>query len=225
MSHDDTKEPGDIGGQAELFHLDPQPPRLRARVIILTGPSGSGKTSLSVRLGLPSLALDNFYRNDVDPDMPILAGDVIDWDDPASWDRQGALEALTELCVTGRAEIPIYDIPTNRRTGTQRIDLGENRLFIAEGIFASLLVEPLTEAGLAAAALCIARSPLRNAWFRLLRDLGEGRKSLPVLLYRGTRLALAEPAKVRGWVAHGCVPVRSLTEAEAQIRALSGPER
>ena len=30
----------------------------------IVGPSGSGKTSLSSRVGLPSLSLDDFYRDD-----------------------------------------------------------------------------------------------------------------------------------------------------------------
>lgn len=208
-------------GQGELFYVEPVSPEPHARVIILTGPSGSGKTSLSSRIGLPSLSLDHFYKDEDAPDMPMLGGDVIDWDSPRSWDREGALAALRTLCETGRSEIPIYDIPSNRRTGTTQIDLGENHLFIAEGIFASLLVSDLRKAGLAAGAICIARSPLRNAWFRLLRDLGEGRKSLPVLIYRGIRLAIIEPKKVSKWVADGCEPVHSLAQAEAAIRTLT----
>lgn len=214
--------PESIGDQAELFHIDPALRRPQARVIILTGPSGSGKTSLSRRTGIPSLSLDNFYRDDDDPGMPMLAPGVIDWDSPASWDCQAALSALTDLCLTRRADIPIYDIPTNRRTGSRPLDLGDHTLFIAEGIFAPELITDLIAAGLAADCICIARSPLRNAWFRLLRDLGEGRKPPPVLIYRGARLAIAEPAKVRRWVAQGCTPVRSLDEAEERIRELIG---
>ena len=36
---------------------------MTARVVLLAGPSGSGKTSLTRRVGLPMLALDDFYRD------------------------------------------------------------------------------------------------------------------------------------------------------------------
>ncbi|MSS83381.1 ATP-binding protein [Actinomycetaceae bacterium WB03_NA08] len=208
------------GVQSELFELPEGSYRPRARVILLTGPSGSGKTSLSKRTGLPSVALDSFYRNDDAPGMP-MRGDLIDWDDVNSWDRQGALETLSELCTEGTAEIPIYDIPSNRRTGTAPLSLGDNKLFIAEGIFASSLIEPLRQRQLLAAAICVARSPLRNAYFRLLRDLSESRKPVPVLLFRGARLAAAEPSQVRAWIGAGCQPVKSLDAAASLIRELN----
>ena len=199
--------------------MSPSP--LYARVIVLTGPSGSGKTSLASRTGIRALSLDHFYKDDTDEDMPRLTSGLIDWDDIASWNRYEALDALVTLCTTGSARIPIYDIPTNRRTATRTLylDQGET-LFIAEGIFASSLVEDLRAAGVLADALCIARSPLRNMWFRFLRDMGEGRKKPHVLFLRGMRLAWQEPAKVRAWVADGCLPVPSLGEAGRRLIAL-----
>lgn len=188
-----------------------------ASVIVLTGPSGSGKTSLASRVGLTSVSLDHFYRDDTEPEMPRLRPDVIDWDDPRSWNKEEALAALTNLCTTGQAQVPIYDIPTNRRTGLATVSLGDDKVFIAEGVFAAELVEPLREAGLLADAICIARSPLRNAWFRLLRDLAEGRKSVPVLLFRGVVLAKAEPKKIEAWKGQGCRAVGSLQEAQRVI--------
>ena len=193
--------------------------RPKAQVIILTGPSGSGKTSLSSKVGLPSISLDHFYRDEDEEDLPRIKG-VIDWDDPASWNAQDALVALEQLCTEGETEVPIYDIPSNRRTGTRSIKLGDHKLFIAEGIFASELVAPLLEEGLLADAVCIARSPLRNAWFRLLRDLAEARKTVPVLLFRGARLAREAPAKVRQWLSQGCRRVGSLDEAEESINLM-----
>ncbi len=206
--------------QQSLFQL-PDGVRIpRAQVVILTGPSGSGKTSLSSRLGIPSLSLDHFYRDGNDPRVPLIRPGVHDWDDPASWDQDAALDCLVKLCLSGTAEVPIYDIPTNRKTGSRPFALGDNRLVIAEGIFASRLVAPLLEEGLLADALCIARSPLRNAWFRLMRDLAEARKPLPVLLHRGIRLAREEPDKIKQWKMDGCRPVSSLQEASASINLL-----
>lgn len=192
-----------------------------AKVIVLAGPSGSGKTFLSTRTGIPAISLDEFYKDEDAPNMPYLGRDVIDWDDPLSWDADAAFAAIAALCNTGQATIPIYDIPTNRRTGSRSVTLGDHKVFIAEGIFASTLIPRLKDANLLAGAICIARSPLRNAWFRLLRDVSEGRKSLPVLLYRGARLAHAEPSKVRAWISDGCSPARSLEDAERMALRIS----
>ena len=98
--------------------------------------------------------------------------------------------------------------------------LGENRLFLAEGIFAAELVPRLIEEGLMADAICIDRSPIRNAWFRFLRDVAEARKPIPILIYRGARLARQEPAKIRQWKRQGCRPVPSLDTAESDINLL-----
>lgn len=206
--------------QDELFLLPRGARRPRAQVIILTGPSGSGKTSLASRVGLPALALDDFYRDEGEPGIPMLSEAVVDWDDPRSWNADQAFAAVAQLCIEGRADVPIYDIPSNRRTGSRAVSLAGNRLFIAEGIFASELVPRLVKEGLMADAICIARSPVRNAWFRFLRDVAEARKPVHVLISRGARLARLEPSKIAHWKAQGCRPVRSLDTAEADIRLL-----
>ncbi len=206
--------------QRGLFQLPPAFRKPYAQVIILTGPSGSGKTSLASRVGLPSISLDHFYRDGDEDGMPRLKSGVVDWDDVRSWNEEEAFAAVAQLCIEGSADIPIYDIPSNSRTGTRTMTLGSNRLFIAEGIFASALVPKLIEEGLLADALCIARSPLRNAWFRLLRDLAEARKPVPTLLYRGAMLARTEPERIRHWKAEGCRPVGSLADAEGDIKLL-----
>lgn len=206
--------------QEGLFQLPKGARRPRAQVIILTGPSGSGKTSLASRVGLPSLSLDDFYRDDDEPNIPMLSENVVDWDDPRSWNADEAFLAVAQLCTEGAATVPIYDIPSNRRTGSRAVSLGDNRLFIAEGIFASELVPRLIEEGLMADAICIARSPLRNAWFRFLRDVAEARKPIPFLIYRGVRLARLEPAKISRWKHQGCRPVPSLDTAESDIKLL-----
>jgi uridine kinase len=218
--------PDTAADQAGLFEVPPGARRLRARVIILSGPSGSGKTSLSTRTGLSSLALDHFYRDGDEPGMPMLREGLVDWDHVGSWNADDAAAAVMELCRTGATEVPIYDIPTNRRTGTRRMVLDDDdALFIAEGIFAAELVHRLEDEGVLADALCIARSPLRNMWFRLLRDLGEARKPPTVLLMRGVKLAREEPAKIRHWVACGCRPLGSLEEAAAALEALAHAEQ
>ncbi len=197
-----------------------------ATVALLAGASGSGKTSLTRRVGLPVLALDDFYRDaaaaqdpGADPPMPSRFG-IVDWDDPASWDGAAALRAIEALCRDGAADVPVYDIPTSRRTGTARLDLGGARLFVAEGIFAAELVGPLRDRGLLADAVCLRLHPAVTFGRRLLRDLAESRKPPLTLVRRGLGLARAEPAMVRRWTALGCRPC-TIPEAEAALTRLA----
>lgn len=203
-----------------------QPDAVRTRVVLLCGPSGSGKTSLTRRLGLPMLQLDDFYRDaddDGPPPLPTRFG-IVDWDDPASWDADAAMACLLRLGVSGCAEVPVYDIPTSRRTGTARLDVTGCPLVVAEGIFAPHLVSRVREAGLLADAICLRLHPGVTFWRRLARDLGEARKPALTLLRRGLALARDEPRLVAAWTALGCRPM-SPAEAEVAIRALLGHRR
>jgi uridine kinase len=194
-----------------------------AQVVLLAGASGSGKTSLTRRVGLPTLALDDFYRDAddprPDPPLPRRFG-IVDWDDPASWDGVAALAAVEALCRAGAADVPVYDIPTSRRTGTVRVDLGGRRVFVAEGIFAAELVAGARERGLLADAICLTLHPAVTFGRRLLRDLAEMRKPPLTLVRRGLALARAERGLVERWTALGCRPC-SMAEAEETLRRLA----
>jgi uridine kinase len=199
---------------------------MTARVVLLAGPSGSGKTSLTRRVGLPVLALDDFYRDadDVrtDPPLPRRFG-IVDWDDPASWDARAGAAAVVQLCRDGVADVPVYDIPTSRRTGSQRLDLAGAPIFVAEGIFAAELVPALRALPdgdqLLADALCLTLHPAVTFGRRLLRDLAEMRKPPLTLVRRGLGLARSERALVGRWTRLGCRRC-SIGEAEATLRAL-----
>ena len=205
--------------------------RVTARVVLLAGPSGSGKTSLTRRVGLPVLALDDFYRDiedeaddvQIDPPLPRRFG-IVDWDDPASWDTAAAAATVVQLCREGAADVPVYDIPTSRRTGTHRLDLGGATLFVAEGIFAAELVPALRALPdgdqLLADALCLTLHPAVTFGRRLLRDLAESRKPPLTLVRRGLALARSERALVEHWICLGCRP-SSIPDAEATLRSLS----
>ncbi len=190
-----------------------------AQVVLLAGASGSGKTSLTRRVGLPTLALDDFYRDAddprQDPPLPRRFG-IVDWDDPASWDAAAALAAVEELCRKGAADVPVYDIPSSRRTGTVRLDLGGRHVFVAEGIFAAELVAGARDRGLLADAICLTLHPAVTFGRRLLRDLAEMRKPPLTLVRRGLALARAERGLVAHWTALGCRPC-SIAEAEAAL--------
>ncbi|OEV03647.1 uridine kinase family protein [Streptomyces oceani] len=190
-----------------------------ARVILLTGPSGSGKTRLAARAGLPVLRLDDFYKEDGDPTLPRLPGGGTDWDAPGSWDADAAVTAVRALCADGRTTVPVYDIASSSRTGSTDLDLGEARLFVAEGIFAADIAEACGELGLLADAICLRRGRLATFRRRLLRDVREGRKSVPFLIRRGWALLRAEGAIVERHRNLGAYPC-GRDEAMARITGL-----
>lgn len=163
------------------------------RVVLLAGPSGSGKSSLAAVTGLPVLRLDDFYKEADDPTLPLVAGSAdIDWDAPGSWDADTAVAAIMDLCRTGRTDVPVYDLATSARVDREALDIGRTPLFVAEGIFAAEIVERCQELGVLADALCLRGRPSTTFRRRLLRDLKEGRKSVPFLLRRGWRLMRSE---------------------------------
>ncbi|MFF9767049.1 uridine kinase [Streptomyces sp. NPDC014636] len=179
-------------------------PPAPARVVLLCGPSGSGKSLVAARSGLPVLRLDDFYKEADDPTLPLVQGSSdIDWDHPESWDADVAVEAISRLCATGSTPVPVYDISLSARTGEETLSIGRGPLFIAEGIFAAEIVERCRELGLLADALCLTRGPVTTFRRRFLRDLQEGRKSVPFLLRRGWRLMRAERSIITRQVALG----------------------
>lgn len=191
------------------------------RVVLLSGPSGSGKSSLATRTGLPVLRLDDFYKENGDPTLPRLPdGTGTDWDAAQSWEADSALAAIVALCRDGRATVPVYDIARSARTGTNELDLGGAALFVAEGIFAAEIARRCRELGVLADALCLCGRRTTTFRRRLLRDIREARKPLPVLLRRGWRLLRAEGGIVARDVALGAHPY-ARREALERIRTLT----
>ncbi|WSS22069.1 ATP-binding protein [Streptomyces sp. NBC_01190] len=192
----------------------PLPPR--SRVILLAGPSGSGKSSLAAHSGLPVLVLDDFYKDGDDPTLPLLPGSTaVDWDAPGSWHAAAAVAAVAELCARGATDTPVYDIAASAATGRAHLDLRGAPVFVAEGIFAAEIAERCRELGLLADALCLRGRPTTTARRRFLRDLREGRKSVPFLIRRGLHLLRAERAIVARQIALGCHPC---AQPEARLR-------
>ena len=190
---------------------------MTARVIILAGPSGCGKSTLARRSGLPVLELDGFYRDGDAPDMPGHPElGMIDWDHPDSWDAEEAMAVIRSLCREGRAEVPVYSISEDRRTGSTVLELGRHDRFVAEGIFAVELIPQCRAEGLLADAIVLRRAPWKNFLRRFGRDLREGRKSPVSLWRRGGVLFRAEPQIMAGLVGSGCRPL-SAHEVEAAL--------
>ncbi|MET7285980.1 uridine kinase [Streptomyces sp. NPDC005573] len=193
--------------------------------MLLCGPSGSGKSLVAARSGLPVLRLDDFYKEADDPTLPLVDGSSdIDWDHPESWDADVAVEAIARLCATGSTPVPVYDISLSARTGEESMGIGASPLFLAEGIFAAEIVERCRERGLLADALCLSRGPVTTFRRRFLRDLKEGRKSVPFLLRRGWRLMRAERVIVERQVSLGAHPC-GRDEALDRLASAAVPDR
>jgi uridine kinase len=193
-----------------------------ARVVLLGGPSGAGKTRLADRTGLPVVRLDDFYRNGDDPALPRSADGLVDWDDPRSWHAEAAVAALLALCRTGAADLPVYDIAHDGVVGTQRVVLAGSPLVVAEGIFAAEIIASCRELGVLAAALCVRQNRYVTWWRRLVRDVRERRKAVPVLVRRGWHLLSVERAVVEHHVRLGATCV-SPAEGRRMIAELAAP--
>lgn len=202
---------------------DPGPTGVRRRVILLAGPSGSGKSTIVRSAGLPMVFLDDFYKAGSDPSLPRHPQlGIVDWDHPDSWDREAALAALEQLCRTGRAEVPVYDIATDGPNGTRTVEVGDGP-FVAEGIFAPELVAALHGRGLLLDAIVVLRAPWKNLVRRAARDLKERRKPPWTILRRGLHLRAAEPGVVGRAMAAGCRPLdAAATRAALARHAASG---
>lgn len=187
-------------------------------VVVLAGPSGSGKSRLAARLGLPVLRLDDFYNEHHDDAMPQSSLGIIDWDDPASWDHEIAMAAIRSLCHEGSADVPIYDLGLSERTGVAHLEAPSGR-FVAEGLFATQIIDECRRAGILEAAICVRHHRIVTFLLRLSRDLREGRKAPHVLVRRGWRLMRAEPAIIAEAIAHGCTP---MTPKQAEKFLTSG---
>ncbi|GGN01890.1 hypothetical protein GCM10011609_45740 [Lentzea pudingi] len=188
------------------------------RAVLLAGPSGSGKSTLAAHLGWPVLRLDDFYRDGDDPLLPRDEHGRADWDDVRSWNADKALRAVIELSDTGRVQAPVYSISEDRAVGTQTIELGGAPAFIAEGLFADLLVQGAREAGVLRDAIVLAPSPPVTFVRRFARDVAEARKPVPTLVRRGLRLMREQPQVVRRCVSAG---MRRTTPSQARTELVS----
>lgn len=192
---------------------------INRQFILVAGPSGSGKSRLARMSGLPVLRLDDFYRNDDDPEMPRIRG-TIDWDHPDSWNLDAACNTIRQLLATGKADTPDYVIAENRAVGTKHLDLGTASAFLAEGIFAIETAQACRTRGLRPILLWLDRPGAVNFSRRLRRDLKQHRKPPAVLVRRGVALWQSERGLRKRALATGFEPL-SMSEAYQRVLGLA----
>ncbi|HIY65960.1 MAG TPA: uridine kinase [Candidatus Agrococcus pullicola] len=164
------------------------------RLIIVGGASGSGKSYIARRFGAPAIELDAFYREideDADDPLPRTPYGEIDWDDVGTFRTQHAVDALLRLIAHREVTVPVYDLSISRRSGSRRLRVARGPV-IAEGVFASAVVEELRRRSVGCDAWYVIESPTLTMLRRFVRDVREARKPLPFLIRRGLALRRAE---------------------------------
>ena len=106
-----------------------------AQIIAICGGSGSGKSTLGRKfVGAATVATDHFYKSldkvDLNPDGSY------DFDHPSAVDLEACAEACLKLSEGEDVWIPVYEMRTCRRMGTQLVPAPKNGIVIVEGIFA-----------------------------------------------------------------------------------------
>lgn len=190
-----------------------------SKVVLIAGESGSGKNWLARQTRADVLRLDDFFHDFDEPGLPLCHGQV-DWDDPACWRAEAAVDACMRLLREGTVRVPTYDMLTSRRAGSRVIRLSERPLVI-EGVFAVPMLAELEAAGFDVTALFLDRGRSWVAWLRLYRDVVKRRKPLTSALRRSWKLWRAQPAFKNAALAAGFRPIK-LHVAVSEL-AYAGP--
>jgi len=148
-------------------------------IILVCGGSCSGKSSFA-KLFKHALVLsmDHFY---VGKDQMVAdeKGNY-DFDAPESVDIVGCAEAVKELAERKTVTIPVYDMKTSDRVGTQKVEVPpDTELIVVEGIFS--FYSPLRETSELRIFL---DTPMEvRVARRMLRDTEKGRSNIDTLTW------------------------------------------
>lgn len=146
------------------------------QIVAICGGSGSGKSTLAHKfVGAAVLSTDHFYK-DIDELTPREDG-TYDFDHPSAVDLDYCAESCLKLADAAEAVIPVYDMRTCRRIGTQVVPPPKNRIVVIEGIFA--FHSPLNE--IATLRIFIDTPVDQRMARRLRRDHERGRSTLDII--------------------------------------------
>lgn len=115
-------------------------------LVLISGPSGSGKTTSALRIAKLlnemgyktfSVSMDNYFRSNNSPDMPIDENGNIDLESPYCLDIGLFSEHMYKLQKCEPINIPVFDFTTQSRSEkTIPFKRAENEIVIIEGIHA-----------------------------------------------------------------------------------------
>jgi uridine kinase len=146
------------------------------QIIAICGGSGSGKSTLAQKfVGAAVLSTDSFYR-DLTELKPGEDG-TYNFDHPSAVDLEACAEACLKLGDNDDAIIPVYDMRTCSRVGTQLVPAPKNKIVVIEGIFA--FHAPLND--IATLRIFIDTPVDQRMARRLRRDVERGRSTLETI--------------------------------------------
>lgn len=115
-------------------------------LVLISGPSGSGKTTSAIRmagilnnLGYKtfSISMDNYFRSNHSPGMPLDENGDIDLESPLCLDINLFSEHMYKIQKCQPIDIPVFDFTTqSRHEKTVHFQRDENEIVIIEGIHA-----------------------------------------------------------------------------------------
>lgn len=154
-------------------------------LIGVTGGSGSGKTTISraiiERLGAENVAYlphEAYYRSLAE--MPIIAGEIVNFDHPDALDTARLTEDLKALLRGEAVHLPIYDFRTHRRTA-ETTPIEPKPVVLVEGIL--IFVDAVLRALCHVRVYVDTEADIRLVR-RLRRDIEERGRSLDSVLYQ-----------------------------------------
>lgn len=112
------------------------------KIIGITGPTCSGKTTTarkvidyysSHNIKLHVISLDDFFKDQFSREDKIDPK-TVDFDSPDTFDTEEFYSFITNIFTKGEADKPIFDFVTGDRDKRERITMGENDVFLLEGI-------------------------------------------------------------------------------------------
>ncbi len=115
-------------------------------LVLISGPSGSGKTTSALRISKIlnekgyktfSISMDNYFRSNSSPNMPLDENGEIDLESPLCVDIGLFSEHMYKLQKCEAIDMPIFDFTTQARSErTIPFKREENQIVIIEGIHA-----------------------------------------------------------------------------------------